>query len=206
MTWASEGSASSAISSWCSRLSPRTPIPNTRSAPSRITGLSGCCRRTQPSPKYAVPRAVLSSHRLKDQGNRCRRANVVGGDLRRQRDAPAPVPHGMALHSLDEEVALARVVVRRRNGQRVKMAAPDVLLDPVAVEMCAQKMPQRRRVQQRPGVASAENCSEGQVHDPGDGIARLGQYIAAENVGGSQFGPEPREDLGGHGKFVAANR
>ena len=58
----------------------------------------------------------LEPNRLKDQRNRGGCANMVGGDLCRQRDSPAPVPHRVALHSLDEEVAFARVVVCRRNS------------------------------------------------------------------------------------------
>lgn len=55
----------------------------------------------------------FESYWLKDQRNRCRRTNVVSRDFRCQRDPPASVPHGVALHSLNEEVAFARVVVRR---------------------------------------------------------------------------------------------
>src|SRR5208283_2900301 len=108
----------------------------------------------------------LEPHWLEDQGNRRRRANVVGGDLGSQRHPPAPVPHGVALHSLNEEVTLAGVVVRSGNSQRVEMTALDVLLDTFAVEMCVEKLPQGSSVEQRPGVAPAENCSKGKVHDP----------------------------------------
>ena len=39
----------------------------------------------------------LQTHRLKHQRDRRRRANVVDGDLGRQRYAPAPIPNGVAL-------------------------------------------------------------------------------------------------------------
>src|SRR5215469_3289855 len=44
----------------------------------------------------------LESHRLEYQRNRRRRRDVISGDLRRQSDSAAPVPHGVALSALNE--------------------------------------------------------------------------------------------------------
>ncbi len=115
----------------------------------------------------------FQSYRLKDQRNGRRRANVVHGDLGRQGHAPAPVPHGMALRALNEEIAFARVVVGRRNGERVKMAALDIVLDPAAIEVGPEKVPQGSRIQQRPGVASSQNRPKREVEYPDEGIVGL---------------------------------
>ena len=175
-------------------------MPNTLSAPRRMIGTERLLQAQAAVAEKCRASRRFEPYRLKDQGNRRRCANVVGRDLGRQRDPPATVPHGMALHSLNEEVALARVVVGRRDGQRVEMSALDVLLDSVAVEMRVKKVPQRGRIQQRPGVASAKNCSKGEVHDPGNRIARLGKNIAAENIGGSAVQPRASPVLWWRGK------
>ncbi len=135
MTCASDGSMSSELLPDVQGFGRARRCQRLALAPRRITGLSGCCSRNTTVAEECRSARCLEPHRLKDQRNRRRRANVVGGDLRRQRHPPAAIPHGMALHSLNEQVALARVVIGRRNGERVKMSALDVFLDPVAVEM-----------------------------------------------------------------------
>src|SRR5580692_1012347 len=72
--------------------------------------------------------------------------------------------------------------------------------------MRVEKVPQRGGIEQRPGVASAKNCTEGQIHDPSDRISRLGKNIAAKDVGGPQFSPEPRQYPGCQREFVATYR
>jgi hypothetical protein len=72
---------------------------------------------------------------LKYQRNGRRRADVLDRDLCRQSHPPAPVPHGVAFGALNEQIAFPGVVIRGGNGERVQMSAPDVVLDPVTIEM-----------------------------------------------------------------------
>src|SRR5271166_2395141 len=85
----------------------------------------------------------LEHHRLKDQRNSSRGADVVDRNLGRKGHPAAAVPHRVALHSLNKEITLAGVIVGRGNGEGIEISALDVVLDPVAIEVCAEKVPQR---------------------------------------------------------------
>src|ERR1035437_7168912 len=83
------------------------------------------------------PTRGFEFYRLENHGNSRGRANVVDRDLRRHRHQSDPLPHRMALLSLDEEIASSRVVVGCRNRESVEVTALDVFLDPVAVEVAS---------------------------------------------------------------------
>src|SRR5271167_3279367 len=123
----------------------------------------------------------------------------------RQSDPPAPVPHGVAFGALNKKITLAGVVVCRRNGKRVQMSALDVVLDAVAVEAGMEIVSKRSRIQERPGVPASDDGSEGEVHDPGNGVAGLRQDIAAEDVGGLEVRPQTGQNLGRQGKVAASH-
>src|SRR5271165_5154709 len=86
------------------------------------------------------PTRSFEFYRLENKRNSTGRAHVVDRDLRRHRRQPDPLPHRMALLSLDEEIASSRVVVGRGDGESVEVPTLDVFLDPVAVEVPIEKM------------------------------------------------------------------
>src|SRR5208337_847050 len=86
------------------------------------------------------PTRGFEFYRLENKRNSTGRANMVDGDLGRNRQHPDPLPHRMALLSLDEEIASSRVVVSRGDRESVEVPALDVFLDPVAVEVPIEKM------------------------------------------------------------------
>jgi hypothetical protein len=86
------------------------------------------------------PSRGFEFYRLENHRNSRGRANVIDRDLRRHRHQPDPLPHRMALFSLDEEIASSRVVIGRGNRQSVEVPALDVFLDPVAVKVLTEKM------------------------------------------------------------------
>ncbi len=135
--------------------------------------------------------------RLKDQRNRRRRTDVIHRDFGRQSYTAAAIPHRMALLTLDEQITLARVVIGRRNCQRVEIAAPDVFLNAGGVEVFLQEVPQRRRVEQRSRVAASQSAAEGKIENPDQGVVRLRDEIATEHVGWLKVRPQVREDAGG---------
>src|SRR5664279_2064954 len=100
----------------------------------------------QPSPKNAVPRARFKSDRLKDQRNGSRSTNVFGGNFCRECHSPASVPHGVAFHSLNEEVTFPRAIVGRRNSTCVEMPTLDIVGDSVAIYVCVEEASQRGRI------------------------------------------------------------
>src|SRR5579863_8798203 len=125
-------------------------------------------------------------------------------NLRGHRHHSHPLPHGMASLSLDEEIAFPGVVVGRRNRQSVEISALDVFLDPVAVQMPMEKSAKRSRIEQRSGMASPRNCSEGQIEHPGQGILRLRQKATVKNLGRLERSPSLCKKLGRKSKIVAA--
>src|ERR1017187_3930378 len=86
------------------------------------------------------PTRGFEFYRLENHRNRRGRAHVVDRDLRGNRHQPDPLPHGMALPALNEEIAFSRAVVGRGNSESVEVPALDVFLDPVAVEVPTEKM------------------------------------------------------------------
>src|SRR5208282_488963 len=86
------------------------------------------------------PTRGFEFYRLENKRNSTGRANVVDRDLRRNRHQSDPLPHRMALLSLNEEIAFPRVVVGRGDRERVEVPALDVFLDSVAVQVLIEKM------------------------------------------------------------------
>src|ERR1039457_1616256 len=62
---------------------------------------------------------------LENHGNSRGRANMVDRNLRRHRHHSDPLPHRMALLSLNEEIVFPRVVVGRGNRKSVEVPALD---------------------------------------------------------------------------------
>src|ERR1019366_7344327 len=77
---------------------------------------------------------------LENHRNSRGRANREERHLGRHRHQSDPLPERMALPSLNEEIAFARVVVGRRNRESVEVPALDVFLDSVAVKVLIEKM------------------------------------------------------------------
>jgi len=88
----------------------------------------------------------FESYRLKDQGNSRRRANMIDRNLGGKCHPPASVPHRVAFPSLNEKIALPRVIVGGGNGESVEMPTLDIVLDSIAIEVSVEIAPQRRGV------------------------------------------------------------
>lgn len=71
---------------------------------------------------------------------------MLDRDLGRQSHPAAPVPHGVAFGPLNEEITFSGVIIGGGNGKRVQMAALNVFLDSVAIEMGMEVVPQRSRI------------------------------------------------------------
>src|SRR5579871_2764586 len=84
------------------------------------------------------------------------------------------------------------------------MAAPDVLLNAVAVEMLLEKLAKGAGIEQAMRVTTAEHAAEGKVHNPGERVVSLGENIAAKDVWRLEAGPDSGNDLGGETEIIAA--
>jgi hypothetical protein len=102
----------------------------------------------------------LQAHRLEDERNRGGSADVIDRNFRSQRHTATAVPDGMPAFSLNELVADARVVIGSGDSQRVKVAAPYVLLNAATVETRIEVVPKRRSVELRARVAAAHHATE----------------------------------------------